>query len=215
MYQGDANTFSQAGAFSAQSVRMLRLIRPLLALKIVSYFMHFARRVLTKHKPEGTSNIGVKLTEALIVQIALFIVVIVVSTAFLISWRNLPETMNACVALLHSFALENDTRKELDIPVQALKNFVDNEIKGLELLSIIIGEEKWNWVEDNSSAAFTQLYSIDQLDIYKQTSVQIEVRTKGAAQHDALVDIIVVSLLLVVFLVLIVVVNLTVYKVSL
>jgi hypothetical protein len=109
---GDGNMTSDAAVISARAARIVRLVRLLRLLRIINFLSAVAKGVVERHKAAeaeaggggggAPSNIGGKLTDAMVVQVALVIICTVILTALLTSWRVDPSPFDAYVSTFNS-----------------------------------------------------------------------------------------------------------------
>jgi len=229
---------SDAAMISARAGRIIRLVRLLRLLRTVSFSSRLAKRALQTRKtadmqaaiaagtsssekrgkladPGSPSNIGGKLTDALIVQVALVVIITVISTALLTSWGVEASPFDAYVAALEPQA--NQTLGELEPQVASLQQFVDEYSKKDTLLTLRIGDYQWDWVDPalgmpktpSSIAIFNS-----STDINHQPAVSLQVDISEQNAHDALLDILIILLVLFILLVFVASVNITIYKAS-
>jgi hypothetical protein len=171
------------------------------------------------------SNIGSKLTDALVLQVALAIIVTVILTALLTSWAIQPSPYDSYVWGLASRS--NATRNQLQPDVDALLAFSKNTLQSQRPLTLRVGTQEWNWVQDNggwpgrasAAVAFTSSYAIltNGSEIISRDgtpAVSLVVDVSWQDAHDAMLDIFLILMVLLVMLVYVAVINVTIYRVG-
>lgn len=105
--EGSSSTATKAAIISARLARIIRLVRLLRLLRIITYLSSLAKRVLANHKAAeaakgsgggSPSNIGGKLTDAMVIQLALVTIITVIFTALITSWNVEVSPFEAFVA---------------------------------------------------------------------------------------------------------------------
>lgn len=209
---------SQAAVVSARAGRILRLVRLLRMLRTVSLLSKLANRAMQQRKAAeqgatsgGPSNIGGKLTDALITEVALVIIVTVIATALLSSWGVQPSPFDAYA---DSFGIQaGATREQLQPEVDGMLAFAKEHVPKQKPLTLRVGTVEWNWVEEaggwpaQSSAAAEFASQGDKAN--PAALIVVDISDQDA--EDALMDILLIIAVLLVLLIYVTALNVTIY----
>ncbi len=151
--ESNGSRTSQAAVVSARAGRIVRLVRLLRLLRTVSLLSKLAKRHMQNRKAAeyggnggSPSNIGGKLTDALVIQVALVIIITVISTALFTSWGVQPSPFDA---FAESFGAQaGATREELQPQIDAFIQFASSNLGKQKPLTLRVGTVEWNWVEE-------------------------------------------------------------------
>lgn len=232
-HENSGSQFSDSAVLSAQVGRILRLVRLLRLLRVVSILTVIARRRLQKRKesdplyategnfpkPPAPSNIGAKLTDLLVLQVSLVVIIVVLCTAILTSWGALPSPLDASISFFQSLAENNCTRTELQPHVDSFLEFVKSKISRYKLLTLNVRGEAWSWLPDKggypSRPSAIIVFTSERLGGNSSESpiVSMEIDASQQYSKDALVDMITIVMVLFVLLAFVALVNITVYRV--
>ena len=216
--ESNGSRTSQAAVVSARAGRILRLVRLLRMLRTVSILSKLANRAMQQRKAAehgvssgGPSNIGGKLTDSLITQMALVIIVTVIITALLTSWGVQPSPFDAYA---DSFGIQaGATMEQLQSEVDGMLEFAKTHMSKQKPLTLRVGTVEWSWVEENGGwpkrpSAAAEFASEDNTDNPPALLV-VDISDEDAS--DALLDILLILAVLLVLLIYVGALNVTIY----
>jgi len=216
--ESNGSRTSQAAVVSARAGRIVRLVRLLRLLRTVSLLSKLAKRHMQNRKAAeykgsggSPSNIGGKLTDALVIQVALAIIMTVICTALLTSWGVQPSPFDAYA---ESFGAQaGATREELQPQVDAFLQFAKDYLGRQNPLTLQVGTVKWEWIEETggwpvqeSAAAEFPSGPID------DPAAMLVVDVSGQDAFDAMLDTLLIVSVLIVLLFYVFALNVTIYK---
>jgi cAMP-specific phosphodiesterase 4 len=216
--ESNGSRTSQAAVVSARAGRIVRLVRLLRLLRTVSLLSKLAKRHMQNRKVaeyKGTggspSNIGGKLTDALVIQVALVIIITVISTALLTSWGVQPSPFDA---FAESFGAQaGATREELQPQVDAFLQFAKDHLSREKPLTLQVGALEWEWIEDaggwpvQQSAAAEFVYGPKD-----DPAAMLIVDVSRQDAFGAMLDTLLIATVLIVLLFYVFALNVTIYK---
>jgi 3'5'-cyclic nucleotide phosphodiesterase len=216
--ESNGSRTSQAAVVSARAGRIVRLVRLLRLLRTVSLLSRLAKRHMQNRKAAengGTggspSNIGGKLTDALVIQVALVIIITVIATALLTSWGVQPSPFDA---FAESFGAQaGATREELQPQVDAFLQFAKDNLGKQKPLQLRVGDVQWDWVEQAggwpSQPAAAAEFPYGPKD---SPTTMLIVNVSDQDAFDAMLDTLLIASVLVVLLFYVFALNVTIYK---
>ena len=206
---------SQAAIVSARAARIVRLVRLLRLLRTVSLLSALAKQAMQRRKAADAggapSNIGGKLTDAMVTQVALAIIIMVITTALLTSWGVQPSPFDSYV---NAFAAQaGATREDLQPEVDAMLTFAREKVSKQQPLTLRVGTVEWYWVEEaggwpaqpSAAAKFAS-----QPGANPPALLVVNVADQDA--HDALLDTMLILSVLIGLLVYVFALNVTIYR---
>lgn len=216
--ESNGSRTSQAAVVSARAGRIVRLVRLLRLLRTVSLLSKLAKRHMQNRKLaeyKGTSgspsNIGGKLTDALVIQVALVIIITVISTALLTSWGVQPSPFDA---FAESFGAQaGATREELQPQIDAFLQFAKDNMTKQKPLLLQVGTVEWDWIEEaggwpaQQSAAAEFPYGPKD-----DPTALLIVDVSDQDAFDAMLDTLLIVSVLIVLLLYVFALNVTIYK---
>jgi hypothetical protein len=216
--QSNGSRTSQAAVVSARAGRIVRLIRLLRLLRTVSLLSKLAKRHMQNRKAAeygdsggSPSNIGGKLTDALVIQVALVIITAVICTALLTSWGVQPSPFDA---FAESFGAQvGATREELQPQVDAFLQFADANLGKQKPLSLQIGNVSWSWVEEGGGwPAQPRAAAEFPYGPKDNPTTMLIVNVSDQDAFDAMLDTLLIVTVLIVLLFYVFALNVTIYK---